>query len=256
MAKSVLSGILNLALENGVVEVNATKNLRPVKSQNPKPKKRDHRRALTIAEQEKLIAEADRRAAEEGPDPRTRRKRRTTADLVAFMIGTGARVSEGHRPKHDHWDLAPGRTEIHGTKTASSRRVVNLPGWLLERTRRRAEEFGSTGFVFASPTFVDQPDKKWSLRAAELEYRALLDLVGLDWAVSHTMRRTVATRLDEKGVPARRIADQLGHADIRTTIDAYLGRDFEGDKSESWTAAMPALIDGGEPLAGSVDLAG
>jgi integrase len=33
-------------------------------------------------------------------------------------------------------------------------------------------------------------------------------------------------------VPIVRIADQLGHADPAMTARVYLGRDFEGDKSD------------------------
>ena len=45
-----------------------------------------------------------------------------------------------------------------------------------------------------------------------------------DWFVSHTARRTVATLLDEQGLTARSIADQLGHARVSMTQDVYMGR--------------------------------
>lgn len=41
---------------------------------------------------------------------------------------------------------------------------------------------------------------------------------------SHTARRTVATLLDDQGMTARRIADQLGHARPSMTQDVYMGR--------------------------------
>lgn len=41
---------------------------------------------------------------------------------------------------------------------------------------------------------------------------------------SHTFRKTAATRLDEAGLSARQIADQLGHAHPSLTQDVYLGR--------------------------------
>jgi len=42
--------------------------------------------------------------------------------------------------------------------------------------------------------------------------------------VPHTYRKTVATRLDQQGLSARTIADQLGHARISMTQDVYMGR--------------------------------
>jgi integrase len=44
------------------------------------------------------------------------------------------------------------------------------------------------------------------------------------WVTSHTFRKTVATRLDEAGLSARQIADQLGHAHPSLTQDVYMGR--------------------------------
>jgi integrase len=62
--------------------------------------------------------------------------------------------------------------------------------------------------------------------------RSVLDGAGFEWAIPHTFRRTVATTLDEAGVPIARIADQLGHSDPSMTGRVYLGRDLYGDKSD------------------------
>lgn len=62
--------------------------------------------------------------------------------------------------------------------------------------------------------------------------RLCLDEAGLDWAVPHTFRRTVATMLHRAGVPLSRIADQLGHSDPSMTAKVYLGGDPAGDKSD------------------------
>lgn len=45
-----------------------------------------------------------------------------------------------------------------------------------------------------------------------------------DWVVPHTYRKTVATMLDQDGLSARMIADQLGHSRISMTQDIYMGR--------------------------------
>jgi hypothetical protein len=44
------------------------------------------------------------------------------------------------------------------------------------------------------------------------------------WVTSHTLRKTVATRLDEAGLSPREVADQLGHANPSMTLDVYFGR--------------------------------
>ncbi|MGZ4649252.1 MAG: tyrosine-type recombinase/integrase, partial [Kineosporiaceae bacterium] len=42
--------------------------------------------------------------------------------------------------------------------------------------------------------------------------------------VTHTLRKTVASFLDDAQVSTRKISDQLGHARVSMTQDRYLGR--------------------------------
>ena len=49
-----------------------------------------------------------------------------------------------------------------------------------------------------------------------------------DGLVSHTLRKTVASFLDDSDVSARKISDQLGHARVSMTQDRYLGRKLTG----------------------------
>jgi integrase len=46
----------------------------------------------------------------------------------------------------------------------------------------------------------------------------------MDGLVSHMLRKTVASFLDDSNVSTRKISDQLGHSNIRMTQDRYLGR--------------------------------
>lgn len=50
------------------------------------------------------------------------------------------------------------------------------------------------------------------------------DADALAWITSHTFRKTNATILDDAGLSARQIADQLGHARPSLTMDVYMGR--------------------------------
>ena len=51
-----------------------------------------------------------------------------------------------------------------------------------------------------------------------------LDRSGFDRATSHSLRKPTATILDDAGLSARLIADQLGHARPSMTQDVYMGR--------------------------------
>ena len=66
-------------------------------------------------------------------------------------------------------------------------------------------------------------------------FRQMLDDAGFPWATPHTFRRTVATLLDEAGLPIALAANQLGHADPAMTARVYLGR-------KASTAAAGAVL--------------
>ncbi|HEY5183159.1 MAG TPA: tyrosine-type recombinase/integrase, partial [Dermatophilaceae bacterium] len=50
------------------------------------------------------------------------------------------------------------------------------------------------------------------------------DRADFGWVTSHSFRKTTATILDQAGLSARVIADQLGHARPSMTQDVYMGR--------------------------------
>jgi len=60
-----------------------------------------------------------------------------------------------------------------------------------------------------------------NVRRVWREVRQELPVEGL---VSHTLRKTVASFLDDAQVSTRKISDQLGHAQVSMTQDRYLGR--------------------------------
>jgi len=55
-------------------------------------------------------------------------------------------------------------------------------------------------------------------------WREVRDDAQMDGLVSHTLRKTVASFLDDSDVSARKISDQLGHSKVSMTQDHYLGR--------------------------------
>ncbi|MEU4666829.1 tyrosine-type recombinase/integrase [Amycolatopsis sp. NPDC023774] len=56
---------------------------------------------------------------------------------------------------------------------------------------------------------------------------------------SHAFRKTAATVLDEAGLSARMIADQLGHTRPSMTQDRYMGR---GTVSPATAAALEDIL--------------
>ncbi|MEV6304994.1 site-specific integrase [Actinoplanes sp. NPDC051861] len=233
MAKSIVSGILRLAVENGVLPRNALREIRPVSAQVVKPttRERDTTRALTREERDSLIAHADKLALSETISPSTRRKRQTVADLLAFMAGTGIRINEARSLRWEDVDLETGAVNVNGTKSKASRRSLTLPEWLLARFKVRADVCGTEGLVFPSPHHLNEPERRWDSSNSAKAVARVIGSSGFAWATPHTLRRTVATLLDQAGVPIARIADQLGHADPAMTARVYLGRDPKGDKS-------------------------
>jgi integrase len=233
MLRSVLRGILQLAVDNGVLPASAMLQVRPVKSENGKPRtERDHERALTREERDKIVATAYERAERPNLNPRSTRKAWATADLIAFMAATGARIDEARSVAWDDLNVKTGAVRIPGTKSESSDRIVTLPGWCLRRMKARAKRTGTAGLVFSTPAHEKSSDKPWDQSNSAGAVREVLDAAGFRWAVPHTFRRTVATILNEQGVPINRIADQLGHKDPAMTARVYLGRDYRGDKAD------------------------
>lgn len=252
MARTVLSGVFTWAIRLGVLDFNAAKHTGTVQAVEPRETERDKRRSFTREERDHVIATADAWASS-GSEPvqsaehakrqrkgeagdrgttRTIRTRQTVADLIAFLAGTGVRISEARMLRWNDLDLKVGTVLVRGTKTASSERLLNVPQWLSDRLKARGERYGVSGYVFASPAFVKGQDVPMDSSNLASAVRRVLDKAGLDWATSHSFRRTVATMLHEGGAPLVRIADQLGHANPTMTADVYLGRDLRGDKAD------------------------
>jgi integrase len=230
-AKSILHGVIGYAVDNGVLSSDATRQVRTVTSTAAKSRVRDHTRAMTRSERDHVVQATLLAASEPGLNPRTRRKRRATADLIAFLAGTGARIDEARRVRWQDVNLELGRVYLRGTKSETSDRWLNLPDWLVDQLATRAADCGTEGYVFAAPAQRD-PERVWDQSNSAGAVRAALDACGLTWAVPHTFRRTVATLLDQANLPIARIADQLGHPDVSMTARVYLGRDLKGDKRD------------------------
>jgi integrase len=84
---------------------------------------------------------------------------------------------------------------------------------------------------------MNEPERVWDQSNSAKALARIFIGSGFPWATPHTLRRTVATILDQSSVPIATIADQLGHADPAMTARVYLGRDFMRNK-----ASVAALL--------------
>src|SRR6478735_4928508 len=74
------------------------------------------------------------------------------------------------------------------------------------------------------------------------------DADAMAWITSHSFRKTNATILDDAGLTARQIADQLGHARPSLTMDVYMGRGAGGGAAAA--ALEEALTTDARPKVG------
>jgi integrase len=107
---------------------------------------------------------------------------------------------------------------------------------MLRERRRIAVAEGRSA---ASPVF---PDTLGDPRDPSNTGRALREArgsAGFAWVTSHVFRKTAATILDEAGLSARVIADQLGHSKPSMTQDNYMGRSAV---TPATAAAMESML--------------
>lgn len=165
------------------------------------------------------------------------------------MLATGVRVGEALAVYWSEVDLTNGLVEVNftvarvkskglirkSTKTESGERTLQLPSWAVTMLRQHHEQAND----LEEPVF---PDSLGGLRDPSNVLKVLRQVRGTDgfaWVTSHVFRKTAATILDEAGLSARLVADQLGHSRPSLTQDVYLGRKaVSGDTAEALESAV------------------
>jgi len=232
-ARTVLNGIMRYAIRQGALDTNPMRDVGRITAGRQQKRERK-RRALTHVEREDWLAkmEADVVAAH-----------RDLPDLCRFMLATGCRIGEVLAVTFDDVDVASKTVSIdwtvvrvkgqglqrRPTKSAAGERTLRLPGWAVDMIVRRGDRLGWAGPLFPIPdrrrgsqrhtgVWRDPSNTSRDLRQAR-------DRAGYGWVTSHVFRKTVATLMDEAGMTAREIADQLGHARPSLTQDVYMERE-------------------------------
>jgi integrase len=218
--RAVVSGVLGLAVRHGALTVNPTREAERIEGGRRKAP-----RALTLAERTEWLArlEADEVAV-----------RRDLPDLTRFMLATGVRIGETLGVFWSEFDPDAGTVAVNhnvirvkgrglirkSTKTEAGERTLALPSWAVAMLRERQPDSGEPD----GPIF---PDSLGGLRDpsnTSRDLREARDAAGFGWVTSHVFRKTAATILDEAGLSARAVADQLGHSRPSMTQDVYMGR--------------------------------
>lgn len=249
--RAVLSGMLGIAARYKAVPGN------PVRDASPIPGGRTKRvRSLEPGEAvdlwEKLMVLAATPAERASP----RRYYRSTVvhpdlpDLVLWMLGTSERIGQAvavHWPWIDLENataaLGPNvirvkgaGLELHYGTTKTRERVLDLPEQVMTMLLlRHAKTTNRAGPVF--------PDAFGGLRDPHNtsgDLRRALDRAGYQWVTSHVFRKTVATVLDDAGLSARQVADQLAHARPSMTQDRYMARKARNPRAKAAIEAMLA----------------
>jgi integrase len=240
--RTVLSGVMQVAVRHGVFRHNPVRELESIEDNGAKRRKATFTQSQLVDFLRKL--DADKRAV-----------RADLPDLLRFIFGTGVRFGEGlavrwrdvnltgqpmfvedqEIPPHSVWingnivAITGLGLVRHEGKTAKANRVIGIPAYLvtLLRVRRPADALDE------DPVF---PSAVGTWRAPSGVQRAVRAMrVRIDYPefTTHVGRRTVATLLDHAGQSARKIADQLGHANPSMTQDLYMGRGMANPEAAS-----------------------
>jgi integrase len=240
LARAVLNGMFSLAVRHQAMTVNPVRETRAAtgKRRTAAPQ------ALTRDDADQLI---DKLRGDEWS------VLRDLPDLAEFGLATGCRIGEMLAVRDAVLDADANTLEVNATtvsgadgrviqerpKTAAGWRVLALPPFAVAMIERRRAELRfnpQTVDVMnerqevrtVSGLWVTFPDPlKPALRdpaGAAAQLRTALDRLGYKWVTFHTFRKTAATRLDEAGMSAREIADQLGHSQPSMTQNIYMGR--------------------------------
>ncbi len=226
MCRTVLSGVCGLLVRRDALRHNPVRDVGPLERGRLTPT-----RALTPADARAWLAHLDASAYA---------RRKDLPDLVRLLMGTGMRLGEALAVAWEDVDLERGVVAVEWTvvrvvarglvrkttKSANSDRTLVLPTWCVDMLRRRLGASTGTGPVFPSEVggWRDRNNVSRDIRTVRAGSP-------VEWFVSHTARRTVATVLDGQGLSARSIADQLGHARVSMTQDVYMGRRIIGHEA-------------------------
>lgn len=223
--RSVLSGMLGLAVRSGAGKVNPVREVASISRRN------EGATLIPIESMPGILA-----AVAESQDL----KRLDLVDLVELWVGTGLRISESLALQWADVDLEAGTIAVHAnvvrvkgaglvrqphTKTDAGERTIVVPRRVIDMLVRRRVS-SQTDLVF--PSMLGKLRDPNNTLADWREFR---DAVGAAGTTPHSFRKYVATTLDKAGLSAREIAEYLGHKRPSLTQDVYMSRKVGGEEA-------------------------
>lgn len=216
--RTVLSGTCGLLVRRDVLRVNPVRDVGRIEQGRKKAA-----RALSESEVHTFLDMLDESEYA---------KRKDLPDLLRLLFATGVRIGEALALRWCDVNLATGVIVFDGTivyvkgvglvrkttKSVTSDRILQVPDWCRSMLADRyvGQDLAAPVFPNAVGTWRDRSNVGRDIRKVRGKV--------FGWLTSHTARKTVATVLDERGMTARQIADQLGHARPSMTQDVYMGR--------------------------------
>ena len=199
---SSVRGLHRFLLDEGEVEEDATRDVRPPKLPSRLPK------ALTVQQVEALLNATD------GDEPFLLRDKA----LLELLYATGARVSEAIDLNVD--DVID-REIVRLTGKGSKQRIVPLGTYArraLDDYLVRVRPVYSSRGKATPALFLGARGARLSRQSAWLIIKATAERAGLAASVSpHTLRHSFATHLLEGGADVRVVQELLGHSSVATT---------------------------------------
>ncbi len=156
-------------------------------------------------------------------------------DLLIVLLDTGCRHNEVARLQWSKIDLGAKTIDVWRKKTEMES-VMPMTERLYAVLKRRAEAKRHDKWVFTNRFATGH-------RRDDTSYlNKLLNDAGVDYTV-HEMRHTYASRLLKAGMTLVQIKEQLGHANIQSTIRyAHLEKNDTGAKAADVLNAIQAAM--------------
>ncbi|MFT9009074.1 MAG: tyrosine-type recombinase/integrase [Bifidobacterium sp.] len=230
-SRSVLSGMMALAVRNGAILHNPVAEIERIEK---------HGRPGSVA-----IPVSELGAFLDAIEHDEVLKRRGYVDLFRFIAGTGWRMGEACGLKWSAIDFDDGSITmcriakyVNGQgaviqefgKTHTSTRTIQAPTSVMTMLSQRKESQPENELDLVFPSSLGgvlDPNN------AERALKQRRDDLGFPGVTSHSLRKCVATILDEHGLSARAIADYLGHSNPSMTQDVYMQRNLDSSTAAS-----------------------
>jgi integrase len=126
---------------------------------------------------------------------------------------TGMRVGEVHQLEWRDVDVAASRFRIRHGKTASARRWVEVPAWLMVDVQETCPPDDRAAERRVFPGFTPEAARNVMTRACKA--------AGIAHFHPHDLRPRYASVKIAEGVPVTHVAAQLGHSKTSLTFDTY-----------------------------------